>query len=54
VKAQEQYQQNADHNRAEALDLQIGDWVYIKAKYFQTGCPSKKNSWKRTWDPSRS
>src|SRR5260370_14993895 len=24
VKAQEHYQQNADHNRAEALDLQIG------------------------------
>jgi len=42
VRVQEQYQRNADHNRVEALDLKIGDWVYVKAKYFQTGHPSKK------------
>ena len=42
VRVQEQYQRNADHNRVEALDLKIGDWVYSKAKYFWMGCPSKK------------
>ena len=33
-----------DHNRAEAPDLKMGDWVYVKAKYFRTSCPSKKLS----------
>ncbi len=40
--AQERYQRNADCNRVETLDLKVGDWVYIKAKYFRTGHPSKK------------
>src|SRR5260370_27988593 len=42
ARAQERYQRNADHNRAEVLNLKLGNWVYIKAKYFRTGHPSKK------------
>ena len=44
VRVQEQYQRNADHNRVEALDLKIGDWVYVKEKYFWMGHPSNKLS----------
>ena len=42
VRAQERYQRNADCNRTEAQNLKLGDWVYVKAKYFRTGHPSKK------------
>src|SRR6266478_9803763 len=44
VKAQEHYQKNADCNRVEALDMKLGDLVYIKARYFQMSQPSKKLS----------
>ena len=42
--SQERYQKSADRNRAEAPDLKMGDQVYVKAKYFCTGRPSKKLS----------
>src|SRR5260370_5578219 len=44
AKAQEHYQKNADHNRVEALDMKLGDLVYVKARYFQMSRPSKKLS----------
>src|SRR5260370_12288103 len=42
ARAQERYQRNADCNREKAPNLKLGDQVYVKAKYFRTGCPSKK------------
>jgi len=44
ARAQERYQRNVDHNRAEAPDMKLGDQAYIKAKYFRMGHPSKKLS----------
>ena len=32
--SQERYQKSADHNRAEAPDLKMGNQVYVKVKYF--------------------
>jgi hypothetical protein len=42
--AQEQYQVPADARRKPALDLKVGDQVFVKAKYFRSTCPSKKLS----------
>src|SRR5258707_9267305 len=41
AQAQERYQKNADKHRAEAPELNIGDQVYVKAKFFWTRRPSK-------------
>jgi len=42
--AQLRYQGLADAKRTPALDLKVGDQVYVKAKYFQSTRPSKKLS----------
>ena len=39
---QSQYQKNADHHCSLAPPFKLGDWVYVKAKYFRTTQPSCK------------
>ena len=42
--SQEHYQCSADKNRIPPLDFKVGDWVFIKAKFFHTTHPTKKFS----------
>src|SRR5277367_4646031 len=42
--AQQRYQISADSRRIPAPDFKIGNWVYIKAKFFRTTRPSRKLS----------
>ena len=44
AEAQQRYQRSADKNRLPPPDFQVGQKVYVKAKYFHTTRPSKKLS----------
>jgi len=42
--AQNHYQGAVDSKQSPALEIQIGDFVFILAKFIRTTCPSKKLS----------